>query len=146
MSYSSVLQTISSGGLGAFVTSGAFADTPLVSNTSELVSNTIALEFGVWALNVRLQFTTNANGTTKIQSLISQSVNESGNQNTNTLIWNGASGGVYEEYAPLTQIYNYYILLECNSTTNNEFYQTVIWTGSGSAPSANVTLNAYKLI
>jgi len=146
MSYSSVLQTISSGGLGANITSGTFADTPLVSATSTTVSNIIALEFGVWAVNVRLQFTTNGDGTTEIQSLISQSINEAGNQNTNTLIWNGATGGVYQEYAPLTKIYNYYILLECNSNTLNEFYQTVTWTGAGSAPSANVILNAVKLI
>jgi len=146
MSFSSTKQVVSNGNLGALVTSGAFADTPLVSATSTTVSNVIALEFGVWILNVRLQFTTNADDTTVIQSLISQSINETGSQNTNTLIWSGAVGGVYQVYQGETKIYNYYIIIECNSTTLNEFYQTITWTGAGSAPSANVILNAYKLI
>jgi len=143
MSYSSVLQVTSNGDLGAFVTSGAFADTPLVSGAITPVSNTIALELGVWALNVRLQFTTNADDTTEIQSLISQSINEAGLQNTNTLIWNGETAGAYVGF---TKIYNYWSVIVASATGNNEFTQNVTWTGVGSAPSANVILNAYKLI
>jgi hypothetical protein len=143
MSFASVKSVTSNGDLGTSAITTAFADTPLVSGVASVVSNTISLEYGVWALNARLLFTTNADDTTTITSLLLTTYNEIGQINQETLIWNGVDAGAY---IGGTQIYQYTNVVTAYSDALNEFVASVTWTGAGSAPSANVILSAIKLV
>jgi hypothetical protein len=143
MSFSSVKEVISNGSLGAFATSGAFVSIPLVSGVASTASNVIALELGVWALNSRVEFITNADDTTEIESVVVTSLNEVGNVNNNTIIWNGSTAGAYNG---ATRVYNYTNIITATSNTLNEYSSQITWIGAGSAPSANIILNATKLV
>jgi len=143
MSFASSKQVSSNGNLGAFVTTGAFAPTALVSGVASTVSNTIALELGIWSLQTRVQLTTDGDDTTEIESVVVTSLNEVGNVNNNTIIWNGSTAGAYNG---ATRVYNFSNVIEASSDTLNEFYSQVTWIGAGSALVANVILTAYKIV
>lgn len=143
MSYSSVLQIASNGDLGAGKSSTAFAPVVLASGVPAFASNRIYLEQGVWALDKVIQFTTNGDGTTEIDSLVLTMINELGNVSTNTLIWNGATAGAYASGSLPFQTTD---IALCPSTASNEFIAQITWTGAGSAPSVSVVLKATKII
>jgi hypothetical protein len=143
MSYSSVLQVGSNGDLGANKTATAFAPVVLASGVPSVVSNTISLEQGVWSLGKTLTFTTNGDGTTEIDSLVLTMTNEVGFIQTQTLIANGATAGVYASNA-----FNFVRsdIALCPNLNSNEFTASLTWVGAGSAPSASVQLQATKLV
>jgi hypothetical protein len=143
MSYASVLQQSSNGSLGAFKTTGAFAPVALVSGVPSVVSNRLALELGLWMLQVRVSFATNADDTTEITDVLVTLLNEVGNLSQNTIIWNGSTAGAYLSQ---TQIYNYMAFADAEAVGLNEFLAEITWTGAGSAPSASIILNAYKVV
>jgi len=143
MSYSSVLQISSNGDLGATKSSVAFAPVGLPSGIATTVSNTIYLEQGVWALGKTISFATNGDGTTEIDTLVLTMINELGNIQVQTLIWNGATAGAYA--SGTLPILRTDISL-CPSLTSNEFTAQLTWTGSGSPPSATVLLQATKIV
>ena len=143
MSYASVLQQTSNGSLGAFKTTGAFAPVTLVNGVSTTASNRIALELGFWLVQVRVSFKTDADDTTEITDVLVTLLNEVGNINQNTIIWNGSTAGAYLEQ---TQIYNYMSYADATAEGLNEFLAQITWTGAGTAPTASIILNAWKLI
>ena len=143
MSYSSVLQIGSNGDLGATKSSVAFAPVVLATGVASVVSNTISLEQGVWMLGKTITLTTNADGTTEIDSLILTMINELGNTQTQTIIWNGATAGAYPS-GTLPFIRSDISL--CPSLNSNEFTAQLTWNGAGSPPSAQVLIQTTKIV
>lgn len=143
MSYSSVLQIGSQGDLGATKASVVFAPVALVSGVATPISNTLYLEQGIWSLQKTITFTTNADNTTEIGSLIVVTTNEIGNINTQTLIANGVTAGAYPSE---TLTFNITDISRCPNYTLNEFVASITWTGAGSAPTCSCLLTAVKLV